>query len=236
MRAKSRRRSRTEAERVARTLTATVRAMRRTAPNMRAWVRSTMRDSPSTSWRTGSTWTVGRAVRRWARVALTAVVAAGDLELDEAGGDAGPGAEGRHGQVDAAVFVAAGGEAAGAVEGDGLAVVAEGDGVLVGDELGGFAAEEGVVAGPVGQWSSFHQLLSWLEGAEVGADGDDGGVAVGGGDGEGELGLRRRRGRGSARTLGEGVGGERVVPGAGVRMRLAPKERNSWWSFWSRSA
>ena len=53
MRAKSRRRSRTLAERVARTETATVRAMRRTAAYMREWVRSTMWDSPSTSWRTG---------------------------------------------------------------------------------------------------------------------------------------------------------------------------------------
>lgn len=114
------------------------------------------------------------------------VVAAGNLELDEAGSDAGPGAEGWHGQIDAAIFVAAGGEAAGAVEGEGLAVVAEGDRALVCDELRRFAAEKNV-GGAGGPAIGLPPAAELLQGRKVGADGNDGSVAVGSGDGEGEL-------------------------------------------------
>ena len=51
---------------------------------------------------------------------------AGDLEFDDGGGLAGPLLEGFEGDVDAAVFVAAGFERGGGGEGDGLVVEGEG--------------------------------------------------------------------------------------------------------------
>ena len=139
--------------------------------------------------------------------------AAGNLDLDEAGADAGPGVEGGHGQIDAAVFVAAGGEATDTVEGDGLAVVAEGDGVLVRDELGGLAAEQSVSAA-IRPAVELPPAIELVKGGKIRADGDDGGAAIGGCHGEGELG-GEGVGAGGPVDLLEGVWRKRGGAGGG---------------------
>ncbi len=85
----------------------------------------------------------GKGFAEAAEGALDAGGVAGDLELDDGGAVAGEVGEGGERDVDAAVLVGAGAEEAGALEGDGLAGVGELDVVLVGDEVGGFLAEEG---------------------------------------------------------------------------------------------
>ena len=54
-------------------------------------------------------------------VALMVAALPGDLELEDGGLEAGPGGEGGEREVDAAVFVAAGGEVADGGEGEGAA-------------------------------------------------------------------------------------------------------------------
>ena len=80
---------------------------------------STMRLSPSTSWRTGSTWRSGTVLMEACDGGFDLGGASGDLKLDDAGLGAGPCGEGGQGDVDAAVLVAAGAETACAVQRDG---------------------------------------------------------------------------------------------------------------------